>query len=150
MSDDPVVHLTLNDALRDIKKRCRNPQSVVFDLDGTLLLGKTPVSPLCKYYTTLCVRSGCDVRLVTARCSTKRGDTIRQLQKNNLDCCLDIRMREPSVSEEDFKIRSLSRIKPDLTIGNRWHDLDVVERSVCVTLPGDAYIVGNSWLKVPG
>jgi hypothetical protein len=142
----PVIHSTLEDALRDIKKRCKDPKSVVFDLDGTLLIGKTPVAPLCKYYHTLCDRSRCVVTIVTARSSTIHGDTTNQLKKNRLDCFTEICLRDPKLSEHDFKVQCLSRLNPELAIGNRWHDLNIDDN---VSLPDDAFIVGKNWLKVP-
>jgi len=144
--DIPTVHLKLEDALRSLKKRCKYPQSVVFDLDGTLLLGKTPIAPLCKYYRNLCDR--CHVTIVTARSSAIRQDTINQLKKHHLDCFTELLMQDQKhpLPEEEYKIRSLHLLNPDLAIGNRWHDLNINNVSA---LPDDVYIVGSTWLKVP-
>jgi hypothetical protein len=139
----PVVHPTMESALRDLKKRCKYPESVVFDIDGTLLIGKTQVASLCKYYRTLCGQ--CAVTIVTARSVKMHGDTINQLKKNQLDCFTEICMRDQD-SEEDFKINSLRRLNPDIAIGNRWHDLNLGD---ILSLPDDVYIVGDKWIKVP-
>jgi hypothetical protein len=144
-SHDAIIHSTLESALRDLKKRCKDPKKVVFDIDGTLLIGKTQVSALCTYYRTICARSHCVVTLVTARSSAIYSDTTNQLKKHQLDCFTTICMRDHG-SEEEFKIEILHRINPDLAVGNRWHDLNIDN---IWSLPDDAYIVGNTWLKVP-
>jgi hypothetical protein len=145
------IYSNLKDALKDLNKRCKYPTNVVFDIDGTLLIGKNPVHILCKYYQNLCNNSDCLVTVLTARPENMRSNTIIQLKKNNLQLFDNIIMKDESIpeTENSFKIRLVKQINPQISIGNRWHDLNLDDDVDKDNIPDDKYVVGNFWLKVP-
>jgi hypothetical protein len=136
--------------LDDLKSRCGKPTNIVFDIDGTLIVGKTPVHILCKYYKNLCNSPNCEVKLLTARPYNMLKNTINQLKKNNLDLFDDIIMKDSKTDQETetmFKCRLIKELNPQISIGNRWHDLNL-DDVVLQHLLDDKYVVGNNWLKM--
>jgi hypothetical protein len=60
-------------------------------------------------------------------------------------------MKDESIpeTENSFKIRLVKQINPQISIGNRWHDLNLDDDVDKDNIPDDKYVVGNFWLKVP-
>ena len=145
------IHSNLKDALKDLKARCNNPTQIVFDIDGTLLVGKNPVHLLCMYYRNICARSNCEVKLLTARPCNMYENTTKQLKKNGLDIFDELIMKNVNISETEaiFKRRLIKELNPQISIGNRWHDLNVQDDVEIDHLPDDQYVVGEGWLKMP-
>ncbi len=108
--------------------------NVVFDIDGTLLDGKSPLHSMVKLYKELDKR-GCNMYLITARTIYCEEDTIKQLKKHEINYKKlimfpgDIMMRSRPHAIKFFK-QGFRNAIPDikLTVGDRWDDLEFYKK----------------------
>lgn len=51
-------------------------------------------------------------------------------------------------TETMFKTRLIKELNPQISIENRWHDLNLDSVDI-QNLDDDKYVTGNNWLKIP-
>jgi predicted secreted acid phosphatase len=131
-------------------------QAAIFDLDGTLLVGKTPRTELVDFLNSLpfeCV-------IVTARTTSYRDSTIKQLEKHGVYFHDLITMpksvdksKEGAVAE--FKAACRERISEDrdivLSVGDQWTDIHGIDASTINNNNYDRrrFYVGPNFIKLP-
>ena len=128
----------------------------VFDLDGTLLVGKTPCVSLIKFFNNLPF----DCVIVTARSSHYHEATVNQLHKHGIQYHELITMpddidRNKKGAVAEFKAGCRDRISERrhiaLSVGDKWSDIHQVDDGLIDDYPSnhDRYFVGPNFVKLP-
>jgi hypothetical protein len=129
--------------------------NVVFDIDGTLLSGRTPIHQIVKWYKKL-VDQGCNVYLVTARIELYRYQTICQLNKHNITGFMKLIMFDGSETDKAipgsvaaFKFTAREDIgNVVLSVGDQWLDLTT---NITSDMHSDntQILIGPGFVKLP-
>ena len=129
------------------------PPVAVFDFDGTLFQGRAPRHALIRW----CKSLPCECVIVTARFSTYRAQTIRQLEKQGIAFKGLFMMRAISYADQElaiqrYKAKCRAHISEQyeivLSVGDMWHDLHT-KPDHAETLDDQAYYIGPGFIKLP-